>query len=37
VTVHTGVESIEQSAKKILAHLEKRGLLPHGAAAKVAS
>ena len=35
VTVHTGSESIEQSAKKILDYLEKRGLLPHGAAARV--
>lgn len=36
VTVHTGNETIEQSAKKILDYLEKRALLPKGAAAKVA-
>jgi adenylylsulfate kinase len=36
VTCHTGVETIEQSARKILDYLEKRGLIPHGAAAKVA-
>jgi adenylylsulfate kinase len=36
ITVHTGVESIEQSARKILDYLEKRSLLPSGSAAKVA-
>ncbi len=28
IVVHTGKESIEESARKILAHLEKRGLIP---------
>jgi adenylylsulfate kinase len=27
VTVHTGKESVEESAAKILAHLKSRGLL----------
>jgi adenylylsulfate kinase len=33
ITVHTGKESIEESAGKILAFLEARGLLPAGHAA----
>jgi adenylylsulfate kinase len=37
VTVHTGRESIEESARKILDYLEKKGLLPRGAADKIAA
>jgi adenylyl-sulfate kinase len=35
VVVHTGAESIEQSAEKILAYLESKGLVAKKAAAKV--
>ncbi|MCC7014439.1 MAG: adenylyl-sulfate kinase [Planctomycetes bacterium] len=34
VTVHTGTESIEESAKKILAYLESKHIVPAGSAAK---
>lgn len=36
VTVHTGSESIEQSARKILEYLEQKGIVPTGSAAKAA-
>lgn len=35
VVCSTGVESIEESARRVLAYLEARGLAPVGAAAKV--
>ena len=36
ITCHTGQEAIEESAKKILDYLETKGIVPHGAAARIA-